>query len=783
MSKFKFKAWPTEHRTITQYFGANPQNYAQFGLPGHEGLDIVAPTGSKVFAVAPGTVKLVRKNGDGHNYGVHVRITHDDGYETIYGHLQEAKVNEGDVVEAGDLIGLADNTGNSFGSHLHLTLKRKGARQGKWPNNIIDPTPFLLPLLGWEKPAGPYTEGWVYTNGIITNDDLAQASAGGVNLRQGPTVHADIHGLVPAGTIMIITGQRRGNYTPVRVATRALPQAAPPPPPPPAPPPPQTVAMVDGWAWKPYLNVSGEQAVVGEYGINLRTGASRQASNVGVVRGGSTVTVLGDATGEYLPVRARRQDFIGPVRLPNPLPTPTPGSIEPPEGSVLGWAWTPYLTKNGRQAIVGRFGINLRGTPSRSGQNIGLVKGGSAVAIVGFEEGEYTPVFARKDDILNLLSPLPVVTPPIPFPEEEQTRAATEPAADSTPGYAFTSQLQPTGGGGTAEASRFGASLFNAPRRTAERIGYIPAAANVLLTGAPVGEFTPVRVADDVLQSPDAAAADTDPTPLGQARIGLHASADPEIKDDEVAEFARARPGMIKVLSFHNPKGIRKLAQAHPDATWVVRAFLDFGGRNIRPEQFVQFTLSDMRRTLDILRGRDLVIELHNEPNLTAEGLSSSWRDGADFAQWWMELLRLYRQALPGARFIYPGLSPGSDVAGLKHDHVRFIEASRKAVDVADGLGVHLYWSEVYPMELALRVLDDYISRFRNTPIWVTEASNNKGGTTPYRKAMQYIEFWRELQKRPLVQGVTYFVASASNPDFAEEVWVGRDIGMYVGRR
>jgi hypothetical protein len=52
---FKFEAWPTEFRTVNQYFGANPQNYSQFGLPGHECLDIMAPEGLKVFDVAAPT--------------------------------------------------------------------------------------------------------------------------------------------------------------------------------------------------------------------------------------------------------------------------------------------------------------------------------------------------------------------------------------------------------------------------------------------------------------------------------------------------------------------------------------------------------------------------------------------------------------------------------------------------------------------------------------------------------------------------------------------------------
>jgi hypothetical protein len=263
----------------------------------------------------------------------------------------------------------------------------------------------------------------------------------------------------------------------------------------------------------------------------------------------------------------------------------------------------------------------------------------------------------------------------------------------------------------------------------------------------------------------------------------LHASADPDIQEAEFRELAEMRPGVIKVLSFHSGEAIRRLAQDHTGASFVVRAFLDFGGRNITPAQFINDTLPDVRRALDALAGRDLVVELHNEPNLIAEGLGQAWPDGAGFASWWLDLLGRYRQALPGVRFIYPGLSPGSTVVHVRQDHIQFLEASRPALEAADGLGVHLYWSAVAPMNFALSTLDDYIARVRFKPIWVTEASNNKAGTTLEAKSQQYLQFWHELQKRPTVQGVTYFVASASSPNFAEEVWVGRGLGKLVGKR
>ncbi len=789
MSDFRFTAWPTEFRSINQYFAANPQNYAQFGLPGHEGIDIMAPTGTKVFAVAPGTIKMVRTDPNGHNYGRHVRIQHANGYETIYAHLNEVSVTAGQVVEGGALIGRADNTGNSFGSHLHLTLKHEGETQGNWPSNIIDPTPFLLPLLGFVRPAGPYTAGWAFADGVTTMGDLAQANAGGINLRSTPSVNGAAIDLVPAGTIMIITGDKRGSYLPVQVPTAALSNAQPAPPTPVVPPPASDPQQVDGWAFAAYLTQTNNQAVVGQYGINLRTAPERSAPNMGLVKGGSTISVLGGQKGEYLPVRVRLSDFMGPVNIPNVPPIVTPPPQPPAANLLLGWAWTKNLVIDGQSAISGRFGTNLRAKPNVTGALLGTLVEGARATVAGKARGEYTPVQANRTDVKDIPAALPPVEQPEPLPAAPAPPPPV-PTHDTTPGWAFSSQIVVSGE--TAVAGPYGINLRAEPRRNAENKGFVPANAPMIVTGSPQGEYTPVRVDDNILQKPFGSVAPSpgsppvvnpDPEPLGHARIGLHASADPDISDAEVQEFIDLRPGMVKLLSFHNPVGIRKLVANHPDAEWVVRAFLDFGGRNISPHQFLNDTWGDVQCTLALLAGKDVVVELHNEPNIRPEGLFTSWADGAAFNRWWLELLQLYRQALPGVRFLYPGLSPGSAVNSLKHDHIQFVESSREAVEAADGLGVHLYWSNVYPMAWSLDVLNDYISRFRYKPIWVTEASNNKGGTPVYMKGKQYIEFWQALQSRPTVQGVTYFVASASNPAFQEEVWVGRGLGAIVGRR
>lgn len=159
--EFAFTHWPTGYKVVNQRFRANPGYYGQFGLPGHEGVDIKAPMSGRIFAVAKGTVVDIHSNPGDHNYGIHVRINHADGWQTIYAHLFSTSVIVGQSVGGGQVIGLADSTGNSTGSHLHITLKRLGHSYidpvlgVTWPYNIFDPEPQLVRLAPEAFPPAP----------------------------------------------------------------------------------------------------------------------------------------------------------------------------------------------------------------------------------------------------------------------------------------------------------------------------------------------------------------------------------------------------------------------------------------------------------------------------------------------------------------------------------------------------------------------------------------------------------------------------------------------------
>jgi murein DD-endopeptidase MepM/ murein hydrolase activator NlpD len=107
--------WPATG-PITSYFGEVDWTSPR----GHSGLDIGAPMGAPVRAMAKGQVVMATRSGDG--YGIKVVIDHGRGLHTLYAHLSQLNVEEGERVRRGEVIGLVGSTGFSTGPHLHFEV-------------------------------------------------------------------------------------------------------------------------------------------------------------------------------------------------------------------------------------------------------------------------------------------------------------------------------------------------------------------------------------------------------------------------------------------------------------------------------------------------------------------------------------------------------------------------------------------------------------------------------------------------------------------------------------
>lgn len=110
---------PTTHTRITSKFGPRRRRM-------HYGIDVKVYTGDTIRAAFAGKVRVVKNQGRRTGYGKYVIIRHDNGLETVYGHLSKQFVHENQYVESGEVIGLGGNTGRSSGSHLHFETRLLG---------------------------------------------------------------------------------------------------------------------------------------------------------------------------------------------------------------------------------------------------------------------------------------------------------------------------------------------------------------------------------------------------------------------------------------------------------------------------------------------------------------------------------------------------------------------------------------------------------------------------------------------------------------------------------
>jgi murein DD-endopeptidase MepM/ murein hydrolase activator NlpD len=127
-------SWPLDKILVTQFFGKTVAAQRLYSSGTHNGVDLNAAVGTPVKAMADGTV-LGTGDTDlsckGVSFGRWVFIKYNNGLSSTYGHLSLIKVNPGDVVRTGDIVGYSGNTGYSTGPHLHVSVYASAAVQVK----------------------------------------------------------------------------------------------------------------------------------------------------------------------------------------------------------------------------------------------------------------------------------------------------------------------------------------------------------------------------------------------------------------------------------------------------------------------------------------------------------------------------------------------------------------------------------------------------------------------------------------------------------------------------
>lgn len=105
----------------TSHFGVRHNPFGGGGFEGHKGVDLRGEIGEPIRSTAGGTVEFAGRKG---GYGNCVVIRHKNDFKTLYGHLSEIGVKEGQKVKSGEIIGKLGSTGRSTGPHVHYEIIR-----------------------------------------------------------------------------------------------------------------------------------------------------------------------------------------------------------------------------------------------------------------------------------------------------------------------------------------------------------------------------------------------------------------------------------------------------------------------------------------------------------------------------------------------------------------------------------------------------------------------------------------------------------------------------------
>ncbi|MDR2966109.1 MAG: M23 family metallopeptidase [Treponema sp.] len=132
MSLGELFMYPVASKYVTSRYGMRKDPKSGV-LAFHTGIDLRADTGTTVMAALDGTISVI---GENWLYGKHIIITHDNGYKTLYAHLNSYSVRQGDRVARGRKIGESGNTGYSTGPHLHFSIYDKN-------NRLVNPLELL----------------------------------------------------------------------------------------------------------------------------------------------------------------------------------------------------------------------------------------------------------------------------------------------------------------------------------------------------------------------------------------------------------------------------------------------------------------------------------------------------------------------------------------------------------------------------------------------------------------------------------------------------------------
>ena len=263
--------------------------------------------------------------------------------------------------------------------------------------------------------------------------------------------------------------------------------------------------------------------------------------------------------------------------------------------------------------------------------------------------------------------------------------------------------------------------------------------------------------------------------------VGVHGNASGLLTPADLDVLIVSRAEAVKLLSTGLASDVSRVRAINPAMLVIVRLHMAWWTmsvpRVISPSRYADWLVPDVRKFYDVgIR----YFEFPNEPNLYLEGYGANWI-GATFAAWWIAVRDKLKGRFPDAKWGYAGLSPSPIIPAVRGEAERgFALASRDAIEAADWLGVHCYWTDRTQM-----LHPDfgngwrwYLSTFPGKPVYITEYSNPDSAVSSDEKGLQY-RAWLSQVQGPIAT----FGFISSGETWVHESWAGTNIPAIVGSR
>jgi hypothetical protein len=255
---------------------------------------------------------------------------------------------------------------------------------------------------------------------------------------------------------------------------------------------------------------------------------------------------------------------------------------------------------------------------------------------------------------------------------------------------------------------------------------------------------------------------------------------DGQLSPDDLRVIESARLDALMVLQTESSTTIEHLKRINPGMFIAVRIDWPQEEGSVDPGKWVEAVQGDVGRLYQLgIR----YFAIHTKPNLQSEGWRRNWHGGREFGTFFSTVARKLRELYPDVRIGFPELSGGDRISGWQESWLQFISDAEEAIDQSDWLGVSCHWQNAAGMRSLDegRLYEQYLLRFPEKLLFITEYSNASEDVLPQVKAEQYLEYYRRLKNERTV-GAAFGYAISASGGYDSVLWRGFQGTDFISR-